>query len=174
MARERAIGRAYMVAGDEDLRESVVEAQRHGIQVVLLGMHVSEGQNQSSRLVRDCDEYVELPPDVWQPFCSLRTAEDDEPAHEDIVAVRQIARTYAQGWLSRHDNKQTKALLANFPDLPRDLDVDLVHAAEESLGSMRQRTQLRSELRGTFRLALRQEFDRSHKDPEGAKEDGND
>src|SRR5262249_1185415 len=37
LARERAISRAYLISGDEDLREGVVAAQDLGVQVVVVG-----------------------------------------------------------------------------------------------------------------------------------------
>ena len=157
LARERAIRRAYLVAGDEDLREGVVEAQKLGIQVVLLGMPISEGQNQSARLVRDCDEYILLPRAAWEPFCSPRTESDDDgPAHEDVVAIREIGRAFAREWVSGGDASRIGDVLAGFPHLPGELDIALVHAAEERLGSMRGRPDLKTELRGTFWFAARE------------------
>jgi NYN domain-containing protein len=156
LAHERAIGRAYLVAGDEDLREGVVQAQKLGIQVVLLGMPVSRGQNQSARLVRDCDEYLVLPREVWEPFCAARTEDDDEPAHEDVLAIREVGRAFARDWVAGGDRDQVGAVLACFPDLPSELDIALVHAAEERLGSMRGRPDLKTELRGTFWFAAKE------------------
>jgi len=156
LARERAIGRAYLVAGDEDLREGVVEAQKLGVQVILLGMPVSQGQNQSARLVRDCDEYALLPRAVWEPFCSTRTEEDEAPAHEDVLAVRDVGRTFAREWVSGGRPDRVREVLAGFPQLPSEVDIALVHAAEERLGSMRGRPDLKTELRGTFWFAAKE------------------
>ncbi len=156
LARERAIARAYLVAGDEDLREGVVEAQKLGVQVVLLGMPVSAGHNQSARLVRECDEYALLPREVWEPFCSPRTEADEEPAHEDVVAVREVGRTFAREWVQSGDPERVRSVLAAFPHLPNELDIALLHAAEDRLGSMRGRPDLKTELRGTFWFAARE------------------
>lgn len=38
LARERAIATAYLLGGDEDLREGVVAAQEMGVRVVVLGI----------------------------------------------------------------------------------------------------------------------------------------
>jgi uncharacterized LabA/DUF88 family protein len=38
LARERAIARAYLLSGDEDLREGVVAAQDMGVQAILIGV----------------------------------------------------------------------------------------------------------------------------------------
>ena len=156
LARERAIERAYLVAGDEDLREGVVEAQKLGIQVVLLGMPVTSGQNQSARLVRDCDEYALLPRAVWEPFCAERTEADDEPAHGDVLAVRDVGRAFAREWVDGGGAERVRSVLDGFPNLPSEVDIALVHAAEARLGSLRGRPDLKTELRGSFWFAVRE------------------
>ncbi|MCL6554066.1 MAG: hypothetical protein K6W08_13230 [Firmicutes bacterium] len=55
LSRERAIARAYLLAGDEDLREAVVSCQGMGVQVVLMGV-ASTKPNQSGSLRREADE----------------------------------------------------------------------------------------------------------------------
>jgi uncharacterized LabA/DUF88 family protein len=67
LARERAIARAYLLSGDEDLREGVVAAQDMGVQVVLLGVPTSQRTNQSAALIREADEHVVLPKDFGAP-----------------------------------------------------------------------------------------------------------
>jgi uncharacterized LabA/DUF88 family protein len=154
LARERAVSRAYLVAGDEDLREGVVEAQKVGVQVVLLGMPVERGHNQSARLVRECDEYLILPRETWEPHFSRRTGEDEEATPEDVATARKVGALFARGWAQRTAPEEIRAVLNKFPDLPRPLDIELLLAAEEQLGSLRGRKDLKSELRGTFWLAL--------------------
>jgi uncharacterized LabA/DUF88 family protein len=159
LARERAIERAYLVAGDEDLREGVAEAQKLGVQVVLLGMPVKSGQNQSARLVRECDECIMLPRATWEPFCSVRTGADEPPPHEDILAVREVGGQFAREWVSGARAGEAEAVLASFPNLPREVDVALLHAAEERIGSLRRQADLKSELRSAFWAVLKRAFD---------------
>jgi NYN domain len=47
LARERAVARAYLLSGDEDLREGVIAAQDMGVQVILIGIPTSQRANQS-------------------------------------------------------------------------------------------------------------------------------
>ena len=156
LARERAIARAYLVAGDEDLREGVAEAQKLGIQVVLLGMPIDEGHNQSARLVRECDEYLLLPREAWEPHCRRRTGEAAETRHDDVVAARTAGAVFAREWAERAPLDELRTVLDAFPILPQQLDIQLLLAAEEELGSLRGRPDLKSELRGTFWFALKE------------------
>jgi uncharacterized LabA/DUF88 family protein len=60
LARERAICHAYLVAGDEDLREGVVAAQDMGVRVVVMGIPATKGKNQSEAPIREADEHLLL------------------------------------------------------------------------------------------------------------------
>lgn len=55
LASEHAICTAFLVAGDEDLRQGVIEAQDYGVKVLLLGIEPTFGQNQAEPLVREAD-----------------------------------------------------------------------------------------------------------------------
>jgi hypothetical protein len=155
LAHERAIGRAYLVAGDEDLREAVAEAQRLGLQVVIVGLPSTLGHSQSPELVRECDDDLVLPREAWAPHFSERDIADDEAGSDDVVLARRIAREYAEAWSARTDAQERKAVLAALPKLPRQLDVDLLHAGEEQLGSLRRRPDLKQEMRFVFAHAVR-------------------
>jgi NYN domain len=67
LARERAISTAFILAGDEDLREAVLAVQDLGIQIVLWGIE-SLKPNQASTLVHECDEHDVLEIAFWLPF----------------------------------------------------------------------------------------------------------
>ena len=61
LARERAISEAYLLSGDEDLREGVRAAQDLGVRVTLIGIPTSDGsRNQSRELVNEADKSVML------------------------------------------------------------------------------------------------------------------
>jgi uncharacterized LabA/DUF88 family protein len=154
LAHERAISRAYLLTGDEDLREGVVEAKEVGVQVVLLGMPIEEGQNQSARLVRDCDEYVVLPSDLWKRHFHRRDP-DAEPDDETLANARRLGETFARRWAKLTAREEVEEVLAAFPHLPQRLDIELIVFAENELGSLRQRPDLKQEVRGTFWFALR-------------------
>lgn len=150
LASARAITRAYLIAGDEDLREGVSEAQKLGIQVVLFGMPVEKGHNQSARLVRECDEYLTLPRGSWHPALRRREPGSREAAHEDVVAMRRVAGDFAREWARGRTTEEVRELLSRFPTLPSDLDAALLARGEETAGSLRRRHDLKEELRATF------------------------
>jgi uncharacterized LabA/DUF88 family protein len=50
LSEERAVAVAYLVGGDEDLREGVSEAQERGVRVVLVGVEPPSTQNLSPTL----------------------------------------------------------------------------------------------------------------------------
>ena len=64
LARERAMVKAYLVSGDEDLREGVVAIQDMGVQVVVVGFADRPGHGQAQTLINEADERLVLE-DVW-------------------------------------------------------------------------------------------------------------
>jgi len=62
LARERAISTAYVMSGDEDLREGVAVAQQLGVRVVLWGLEPvpSNEHNQALTLIREADTHTVL------------------------------------------------------------------------------------------------------------------
>ncbi len=62
LARERAISVAYLMSGDEDIREGVVQAQQLGVRVSLVGLEPLNSQqpNQAGTMIREADEHVVL------------------------------------------------------------------------------------------------------------------
>src|SRR5579884_217727 len=62
LAHDRAMASAYVLAGDEDIREGMEEAQDHGVRVVLWGV---PGINQSRVLCQQADEHRILPDEFW-------------------------------------------------------------------------------------------------------------
>ncbi|GGL85485.1 NYN domain-containing protein [Modestobacter marinus] len=78
LARERAIATAYLVAGDEDLREAVTMAQDLGVQVTLVTVIPADRLNTSEALVNEADLVVDLEASWLAPHFKLR--EDAKPA----------------------------------------------------------------------------------------------
>lgn len=158
LARERAIARAYLLAGDEDLREGVVAAQDMGVQVVLIGVPTSQRTNQSGALVRETDEHVVLPKDYWDPHFTTKKKEPaQEPAPKIGPAEAQTAgRAFAVGWIGRVEPAEVRELLEDFPRIPRELDIALLVEAEKTTGSLRERQDLKHEVRGAFWAAVQE------------------
>ena len=60
LSQNHAISTAYLLGGDEDLRQGMVEAQDMGVRVVLVGIEPFEQQNQASTLIRKADDVMVL------------------------------------------------------------------------------------------------------------------
>lgn len=62
LARERAISTAFVMSGDEDLREGVAVAQQLGVRVVLWGLEPipTNEPNQALTLIREADTHTVL------------------------------------------------------------------------------------------------------------------
>jgi uncharacterized LabA/DUF88 family protein len=156
LARERAISCAYLLSGDEDLREGVVAAQDMGVQVVLLGIPSSRA-NQSAALIREADEHVVLPKDHWEEHFSTPSSEPATPSEVTATpAEAQTAgRAFAVAWAKSASLEDLDALLKVQPKIPTELDVALLVEAEKTVGPLRERQDLKRELRAAFWAALK-------------------
>jgi hypothetical protein len=153
LARERAIARAYVLSGDEDLREGVVAAQDMGVQVVLLGIPTSQRTNQSAALIREADEHVVLSKEHWARFFAPRAT--SAPQQNASPAEAQAAgRAFAVDWISKAKGADLADLHGQRPKIPREIDVPLLLEAEKPLGSLRERQDLKREVRAGFWSAV--------------------
>lgn len=151
LARERAISRAILVAGDEDLREGVVAAQDMGVEVVIVGIETTQRTNQSAALIREADEHIMLPREFWEPFFSLKEERQEVPESPELAeAAREAARAFALEWAGRAEPDEIFRLLQLHPRIPKELDVQLMDQAEQTTGSLRERQDLKHELRASF------------------------
>ena len=91
LARERAISDAFLLSGDEDLREGVRAAQELGVRVTLIGILTPSGsRNQSRELAREADEVLMLTKENLSGFVSERMLLDGTgTGNEDPRGSRQ-------------------------------------------------------------------------------------
>lgn len=150
LARERAISRAYLVSGDEDLREGVIAAQDMGVQVVLVGVPTTQRANQSHMLIRESDEHVVLTKDFWSPHFRPRDGEQPEP-----VSARSVGAELAASWLAGASPRDLKRVQREDPYIPRDLDLVLITEAEKRLGPLSERPDEKVALRAAFWATVR-------------------
>jgi NYN domain len=154
LARERAVSRAYLLSGDEDLREGVIAAQDMGVQVILIGIPTSQRSNQSAALVREADEHVMLSREHWATyFAPTAPTPVSSPASSLVPtpeSARAEGRAFAADWLSRATKDDLARLLKDEPKIPGHLDLALVTEGEKSLGSLRNQQPLKHELRAGF------------------------
>jgi hypothetical protein len=158
LARERAIARAYLLAGDEDLREGVVAAQDMGVQVVLLGVPTSQRTNQSAALMREGDEHVVLPKDFWDRFFTGRGSRElpvrRRQRRSQPTRRQPDGHSHCGGSM---ESKPRKSAICSpsSPRIPHELDLALLVDAEKTLGSLRERQDLKRELPGAFWATLK-------------------
>jgi hypothetical protein len=157
LARERAIDCAYLVSGDEDLREGVVAAQDMGVQVVLLGVPGSHS-NQSAALIREADEHVVLPKEHWAEHFRPKAQESLATQAAPSPASAQTAgRAFALTWAKKASADDLDALLAEMPQIPRELDAELLVETEKEAGPLPDTEQeLRKEMRAGFWGAIKE------------------
>lgn len=154
LARERAISDAFLLSGDEDLREGVRAAQDMGVRVTLIGIApVGQDFNQSRDLVHEADEVVILRRSDLIPFLRRRRLPPAGPVSSanPFSEVRSSAVEFAGQWASRATTAQLVALHADRPRIPQLLDAELLETAEHALGaSLQGHQELRRATRGAF------------------------
>jgi uncharacterized LabA/DUF88 family protein len=140
LSSEHAICTAFLVAGDEDLRQGVIEAQDHGVKVVLLGIEPTIGQNQSESLSQEADELRVLRFSEVQD-CFTKAYDDGQ-----AVAMAEGFDAYAAGfglgeaWIREASAAMVQAALST-ERLPPQADVELIRHLLE-LGDLPRSAQL--------------------------------
>jgi hypothetical protein len=95
--------------------------------------------------------------DVLRQLAAAADPDHEEPEGEDeeILAARSAGAACAREWAQHAADEQVRAVLGGFPALPVALDAEMLAAGERELGSVRERPDLKAELRGTFWFTLR-------------------
>lgn len=170
LARERAVCEAFLLSGDEDLREGVKAAQDMGVRVALLVIAGTTGQRTYSRTLADeADEVITLDGADLSPHISGRPipaapaiGSVGPPTPVLIANAAQAASRAADDWFDRASDSDIAALLSARPRIPGPLDASLVVVTEQELGtSLRGQDELRREMRRAW-------WDRIKKRAEGA------
>jgi uncharacterized LabA/DUF88 family protein len=102
LARERSIVAAYLVAGDEDLREAVAMAQDYGVQVFLVPVVPYRGGNTSPKMLAEVDDALDLDQSDLQPFYSR-----DEPRSTDPALVDRLETMHERLNRPGHDRSDS-------------------------------------------------------------------
>lgn len=157
LASERAVATAFLVAGDEDLREGVVAAQDMGVRVVVVGVESTEDGNQSEALVRESDQRIELSADYLKAYISRTgsaqassTISVPHAAPTSQATPEQLGERFGREWVSRATDDELRELFEQRPRIPKELDVELIVSAEADLGSLRDRPSIKPDLRAGF------------------------
>ncbi|MHB0980005.1 MAG: NYN domain-containing protein [Thermoleophilia bacterium] len=155
LSSERAMTDAYLIGGDEDLREGVSEAQERGVRVILVGIDSPVGQNLSPTLAMEADDVVILDRDFVAPHFRRRepqmvaVVEPSDP--QDPVG---LGRAYAVAHLEQIGQEGRAALLASKPVIPPDVDRLLLSLARNTLRVAEVGDEFRKGMRRGFWLAV--------------------
>lgn len=146
-----AIATAYLLGGDEDLREGVSEAQERGVRVILVGVEPLNEQNLSPTLAMEADDVLVLDREFIQPHFRQSAGEALSVAPGDIHDPRELGRTFARSWAERTTPAERGALLERHPrSIPPDIDRILLSYGVNALGIPRLDDEPRRELRKGF------------------------
>lgn len=155
LARERAIATAYLLAGDEDVREGVVTAQDMGVRVVLIGIKAMKGSNQSEFLVREADDHITLDGSFLATYFAkiVRPPASDVAPADTPETARRIGAEFARSWATQATPDEIQRLLG-LRTIPDQLDVELLTTGEQVLGTLQDKPDYRETLRDGFWKAL--------------------
>ena len=156
LSTHRAISTAFLLGGDEDLREGMSEAQERGVQIALVGVEPLNEQNLSPTLAMEADDVLMLDRAFVEPHFRLR-ADDAVPAIEpdnphDPV---ELGRAFGVAHLEGAEAGARTALLGRQPrTIPPEVDRLLLVYACRSLGVGRVADDFRRKLRSAFWEAI--------------------
>ena len=153
LAKDKAIAAAYVLSGDEDIREGVAEAQDCGVSVALIGIDPLPGQyNQARSLVQEADDMIMLSSDQVGNWIQLRHGDlgsDIQVPHTDMV---QIGSRFGEDWAESNPNRIHQTLRGS-PRIPDEVDRELLACGSAAVGGMLTNSQ-RHSLRDGFWAAL--------------------
>jgi hypothetical protein len=140
LANERAMATAFVLSGDEDLRQGVVEAQDCGVRVVLIGIEPCAA-NQAESLVREADDLVVINHAEMSSFIRLIERGPSPGTAAGSRDARKIGREVGQRWRSLADPAEVAALRdrrAADPrsPVPREIDAELLRDARLVFGDV--------------------------------------
>ena len=164
LARERAISDAFLVSGDEDLREGVRTVQGMGVRMTLIGIPPSHSAtNQSRELVQEADELVILTKDVLSGFFRLKPRPTDQQRQEattgdtdagsrirtssDTATAREAGSSLAKTLVG---DPSLGFILKSKPMIPPEIDKRLLHSLRQQLATPDVPEKLKRAARASF------------------------
>ena len=141
LSRNEAVRTAYLMSGDEDVREGVVEAQEFGVSVILLGIEPLPGSaNQAATLVREADDLITLSRKDCTRFITrsagkVREARLNIPVNIGTdVKPAGFGEACGRAVRGARDAEAVAGILAHRPRIPPLIDVWLIKEAANRFG----------------------------------------
>lgn len=122
LSAEHAICTAFLVAGDEDLRQGVVEAQDYGVKVVLIGIEPTFGGNQARSLIEEADELRTLGYSEMESCISSPTTDSLGIVFDESFDAFAVGSTLGEEVGSREETSR----ISDGDRIPADLDAELI------------------------------------------------
>ena len=158
LSTQRAISTAYLIGGDEDLREGVSEAQERGVRVVLVGVEPLDEQNLSPTLAMEADDVLMLDRHFVEPHFKQRdpeVAERLEPKDQHDAAAQ--GRAFALAWSEKASAEELDLVRESISrSVPPELDRQLLAFGVRALNVGRLDPEPKRELRRGFREAMKE------------------
>lgn len=151
LSQERAVSVAYLVGGDEDLREGVREAQERGVRVVLLAVEPLEKKNLSRTLAMEADDVLLLGTDFVCDKIKL-AAPFSETATSAAMAPTPTAlgRGFGIDWLASVGVERAADVRHAYPRIPPEIDRLLLGQAADRLAKAHLEDRERAAIRAGF------------------------
>lgn len=159
LSQERAISMAYLLGGDEDLREGVSEAQERGVRVVLLDIERASGRGIAQTLEMEADAILRLDKKFLSKRISLVSPTATAPASVPAPisappAPIDVGREFGVTWLTTVPPEAASITRAGRPRIPADLDRQLLEQATVRLSRAHLSDEDRAAIRYGFWDAL--------------------
>ena len=178
LSQERSIQRAFVLSGDEDLREGIEYAQDRGVRVAIVGIDAGGDRSQSPELVREADESLILPAEILANTMTRVAAVATAPAASAAspsgatattappggvggttgsLAANPFAAhaaTFTREWLAKAPASGSANLVAGRPSIPRDIDAQILRFAVNASGVRTIGDEDRRAMRAAFWLVL--------------------
>lgn len=145
LAERSAISTAFLLGGDEDLREGVREAQDRGVEVVLLGIEPPKGSNLSETLVMEADQLLLIGQEVLRPHFSKPDFSTVVPQTRDPY---EFGRQFAEAYVESLQGFERRVVLRSRGWVPRHIDREIERRISMSLASTSARADMTSARNG--------------------------
>lgn len=156
LAKEGGLDTAFLVSGDEDLREACLAAQQAGVRVVLVGVPpATQALNQAETLIREADEHHVLPEDFWTKHLTVMKHEAPPifkgggPVLDEQHPLRPVVREFIDSLREVLDPARVVTVVGCRPGLPKYVDAQLLKEAEAVCGEGLT-DEIKRQLRATF------------------------
>jgi uncharacterized LabA/DUF88 family protein len=138
LSQERSITHAFVLSGDEDLREGVAYAQDRGVVVGLLGIRGKNGTSQSAELLREADLISESATEAAKNSLTRTVV---AAANADRIDFGPAADQFTLHWAQSISDAERLDALSKKPRIPKDVDWQLLTAGSRGQASGRALTE---------------------------------